>query len=37
MKIDKKVFKMQRLEEAADHQRHYKNLKDEDKKIYFSR
>lgn len=36
MKIDKMAFTVQSFEEAADHQRYYKNLKEEDKKkIYF--
>lgn len=35
MKLDKKAFKIQSFEEAADHQKHYKNLPEEDKKDLF--
>lgn len=35
MKIDKKAFIVQSFEKAADHQGHYKNLKEEDKKDLF--
>lgn len=31
MKLDKKAFTIQSFEEAADHQKHYKSLSEEDK------
>lgn len=33
--MDKKAFVVHSFEEAADHQSHYKNLKEEDKKDLF--
>jgi len=35
MKIDKTAFRIQCFEEAADHQKHYKNLREEEKKNLF--
>ncbi|SHN35613.1 hypothetical protein SAMN04488057_1286 [Cyclobacterium lianum] len=35
MKLDKKAFAIQSFEEAADHQKHYKNLSEEEKRDVF--
>jgi len=35
MKIDKKAFTIQTFEQAADHQRYYKTLSEEEKKDLF--
>jgi len=37
MKTDKAAFTIQSFEDAADHQKHYKNLPDEEKKDLFFR
>jgi hypothetical protein len=35
MKMDKSAFKVQTFKEAADHQKHYQNLSEEEKKDLF--
>lgn len=35
MKLDKKAFTIQSFEEAADHQKHYKSLSEEEKGDFF--
>ncbi len=35
MKLDKKAFAIQSFGEAADHQKHYKNLSEEEKRNVF--
>jgi len=35
MKLDKKAFTIQSFEEAADHQKYYKNISEEEKKDLF--
>jgi hypothetical protein len=35
MKMDKKAFVIQSFEEAADHQKHYGNMPEEEKKDLF--